>query len=261
MLCAIIMLLPFLWMVCVSFMNNSQIFSQELTFIPKPFTFINYGEVANSIPLSRYFINSLFVATVTTILNVIISVCAGFAFARLNYKHKDKLFLLILITMLIPPQVNIVPLFFLIRELHLINTYWALILPGIISGFSIFLMRQYFLSLPKELELAAKIDGSSIYQIFTHIFLPLSIPAIITIAIFSFISVWNSFMWPLIVTNKSSLFTLPVGLAIFKGSFREIIDWGELMACSCVSVLPVIILFIIGKKYLISGLTDGSVKE
>lgn len=260
-LCAISMLLPFFWMLSVSFMMNEEIFTGGIKFIPDTFSLKNYKEVIHTLSVGRYFINSFFVAVITTLLNVIISTLAGYAFARLKFKCKNKLFLIVILTMMIPPQVNIIPLFFLVRELNLINTYWALILPGIISGFSIFLMRQYFLSLPKELELSAKIDGCNIYKIFFKIFLPLAIPAITTISIFSFIASWNSFMWPLIVINSEKLYTLPVGLAVFKGSFREIINWGELMACSCISTIPVILLFIFGKKYFINGILNGAIKE
>ena len=163
--------------------------------------------------------------------------------------------------MLIPPQVNIIPLFFLMRELHLIDTYQALILPGLFGGFGIFLMRQYFLGLPKDLEEAAKIDGCNIFHTFFKLALPLALPTVATLALFTFVTSWNSFLWPLIVTNTDGMRTLPVGLAIFKGSFREITLWGELLACSVICTIPVIGVFLIGKKYFINDIMQGGVKE
>lgn len=260
-LIAFSMLYPFFAMINLSFVQSDKIFTQAGKIIYTGFTLDNYKNVFNQIPLSRYFFNSLVVASFTTAGQVIFSALAGYAFARLNFRVKNVLFLIILITMLIPPQVNIIPLFFLMREMHLIDTYQALILPGLFGGFGIFLMRQYFLGLPKELEEAAKIDGCNIFQTFFKIALPLAIPTVATLALFTFVTTWNSFMWPLIVTNSESMRTLPVGLAIFKGSFREITLWGELLACSVICTIPVIGVFLIGKKYFINDIMQGGVKE
>lgn len=163
--------------------------------------------------------------------------------------------------MFIPPQVNIIPLFFLMRELHLVDTYQALILPGLFGGFGVFMMRQYFLGFSKELEDAAIIDGCNKFQMFFKIAMPLAMPAIATLAIFTFITSWNSFIWPLIVTNSESMRTLPLGLAIFKGSYREITMWGDLFACSVVCAVPTILIFLLQKKYLINDVLKGAVKE
>jgi multiple sugar transport system permease protein len=202
-------------------MSNQQIFSYPPELIPSPIKLNNYPEVSNKIPLFRYFLNSVFVASATTIGPLITCSMAASAFARLNFKFKNIIFLVFLGTMMIPPQVNIVPLFYLMRELYWIDTYWALIVPGMFGGFGIFLLRQWFLGFPKELEDAAKIDGCTPLTTFLFIALPLALPAIVTLGIFSFITSWNSFMWPLIVTNSNAMKTLPVGLAAFQGSFRE----------------------------------------
>lgn len=249
-LIAISMLYPFFAMVNLSFVNDDAIFSQAGKILYSGFTLENYKNVFTQIPLSRYFLNSLIVASVTTAGQVIFAALAGYAFARFNFKFKNLLFLIILITMLVPPQVNIIPLFFLMRELHLIDTYSALILPGLFGGFGIFLMRQYFLGFPKDLEEAAKIDGCNLFETFFKIALPLALPTVATLALFTFVTTWNSFMWPLIVTNSESMRTLPVGLAIFKGSFREITLWGELLACSVICTIPVIGVFLAGKNIL-----------
>lgn len=260
-LIALSMLVPFFAMVNLSFSQNNAIFSYPLSILPKNWTFENYISVFSSIPITRYFLNSLIIATITTIGQVIFSAFAGYAFARLKFKGSDFLFLAILITMMIPPQVNIIPLFFLMRELHLIDTYQALIIPGFFGGFGIFMFRQFFLNLPKDLEESSRIDGCNIFETFCKIALPLALPTIATLAIFTFISSWNSFMWPLIVTNSDSMRTLPLGLAIFKGSFREVIVWGDLLACAVICTIPTILIFIIGKKYFINDLLQGSLKE
>lgn len=258
---AISMLYPFFAMLNLSLVPNNEIFNQGGKLLYSPLTFNNYFSVFEKIPMWKYFINSLFVASVTTVGQVIISALAGYAFARLKFKWCDGLFLIILITMLVPPQVNIIPLFFLMRQLHWVNTYQALILPGLFGGFGIFMMRQYFLGLPKDLEEAAKIDGCNIFSTFFKIVLPLVIPVIATLSIFTFVTTWNSFIWPLIITNSESMRTLPVGLAIFKGSFREITLWGDLLACSVICTIPVVGVFLFGKKYFINDIMQGGVKE
>ena len=210
--------------------------------------------------LIKYFLNSLIIAVCTTLGQVLISALAGYGFARLKFRGSEALFFIFVLTMMVPPQVNIVPLFYLMSKLGWINTYQALIIPGIFGGFGVFMMRQYFLNFSSELDDASKLDGCNPFQTFYKIALPYAIPAIATLTIFTFVTTWNSFMWPFIVTNTDSMRTLAVGLTIFKGSFREITLWGELMACSCICSIPVIIVFLIGKKYLINT-QEGAVKE
>lgn len=260
-LIAVIMLYPFFAMLNLSFVPNGEIFNQGGKLFYTPLTLHNYTDVFEKIPLWKYFFNSLFVALITTFGQVIFCAFAGYAFARLNFKFRDTLFLIVLITMLVPPQVNIIPLFFIMRQLGWINSYQALIIPGLFGGFGIFMMRQYFLGLPKDLEEAARIDGCNIFTMFCKVILPISLPVIATLAIFTFVSCWNSFMWPLIVTNTESMRTLPVGLAVFKGSFREITLWGDLLACSVICSIPVILVFLAGKKYFINDIMQGSIKE
>lgn len=255
------MIAPFFWMLLTSFMSDTQLFSNTISLIPSPFVWENYPNIFNKIPLLVYFLNSLVVATATTIGQIVTCSTAAYAFARLNFKYKELLFLSFLATMMIPPQVNIVPLFFLMRELHWIDTFQALIIPGIFGGFGIFLLRQWFLSLPKDLEDAGKIDGCNPFQVFLYIALPLAIPAIATLGIFSFIASWNSFMWPLISTSSDSMRTLPVGIAAFKGSFRDTTEWAQLMAASVISIIPVVIIFVVGQKYFVKGIMTGGVKE
>ncbi len=258
---AISMIAPFLWMISVSFMTEGQIFAQPPKILPQPVIFSNYINIFQKIPFAVYFLNSAIVSAATTFFQVLFSAMAGYAFARANFRYKNALFFLFLVTMMIPPQVNIIPLFFLMRTFNWIDTYQALILPGLFGGFGVFLMRQWFLGTSKEIEDAAKIDGCSFVQVFFQIALPSALPALATLAIFTFITSWNSFMWPLIVTNSESVMTLPVALAQFKGSFREVIQWGDLMACSVILSVPVLLIFILGKKYFINDIMSGGLKE
>lgn len=256
-LLAFSMILPFFMMFLISLSGNENIFTDYKNI---NLSFCAYNNVFHSIPVIRYFLNSLIVALSTTIGQVIISALAGYGFARLDFKGKDILFFIFILTMMVPSQVNIVPLFYLMSKLGWINTYQALIVPALFGGFGVFFMRQYFLNFSNELEEASKLDGCNIFQTFFKIALPCAIPAVATLSIFTFVSSWNSFMWPLIVTNTESMRTLAVGLTIFKSTFREVTLWGELMACSCICSIPVITVFIIGKKYLINNPLDGAVK-
>ena len=257
-LLALSMVIPFFMMFLISLSGNENIFTDYKNI---NLSLLSYKNVFSSIPVIRYFLNSLIVALFTTAGQIVIAALAGYGFARLDFKGKDFLFFIIILTMMVPPQVNIVPLFFIMSKLGWINTYQALIIPGIFGGFGVFMMRQYFLSFSKELEDASKLDGCNIFQAFYKIALPCAMPAIATLGIFTFVTTWNSFMWPLIVTNTESMRTLAVGLTVFKSSFREITLWGELMACSCICSIPVILIFITGKKYLINNPMSGAVKE
>ena len=258
---AISMLLPFIYMICLSFMTDEQVFSSNLSFLPSPFTVENYTYVVKNSDILRYFFNSMLVSIITTLGQVIIAAMAGYAFSRFKFKYKEVLFFLIIVSMMIPPQVNIVPLFFIMKQFHWIDTYWALIVPGLFGGFGVFMMRQWFKSQPIDMEMAAKIDGCSAFQVFCKIALPLALPAIMTLGIFTFITTWNSFMWPLIVTNSDFIRTLPLGLADFKGSFREVTDWGALTAYSVICSVPVIGVFLLGRKYFINDILNGGIKE
>lgn len=253
---ALSMVIPFLLMFLISLSGEENIFTNNTSL-----TFAAYKNVFHSIPIIRYFLNSLIVASLTTVGQILISALAGYGFAKFDFKGKEVLFFIIILSMMVPPQVNIVPLFYLMSKLGWINTYQALILPGIFGGFGVFLMRQYFQSLSKELEDASRLDGCNCFQTFFKIALPCAMPAVATLGIFTFVSAWNSFMWPLIVTNTESMRTLAVGLTVFKSSFREITLWGELMACSCICSVPVIFIFMFGKKYLINNPMQGAIKE
>lgn len=255
------MFLPFLLMIALAFSPYEKSLTYPPILIPSDVTINNFKEVMTSNNFFRYFFNSLVVSLFTTFGQIITCSMAAYAFARLEFKFKNHIFLLFLSTMMIPTQVNLVPLFSMMHKLGWINTYFALIIPGLFSAFGIFLMRQYYITLPKELEESAKIDGCNQWKIFWKIFFPLSLPSIVTLSIFSFITSWNSFLWPLLVINSDYLKTLPVALASFKSSFREVINWSLIMAGTLISVIPSLLIFIFGQKYFISGITTGSVKD
>lgn len=256
-LLALSMVIPFFMMFLISLSGQENIFTDYKNI---NLSLCAYKNVFNSIPVVKYFLNSFIVASLTTAGQVAISALAGYGFARCNFRGKEPLFFIFILTMMVPSQVNIVPLFYLMSKLHWINTYQALIVPGLFGGFGVFFMRQYFMSFSRELEEASKLDGCNIFQTFIKVALPCALPAIATLSIFTFVTTWNSFMWPLIVTNTESMRTLAVGLTIFKSTFREVTLWGELMACSCICSIPVILVFITGKKYLINNPLDGAVK-
>ena len=256
-LTALLMLFPFALMFLISLTGNENIF---LDYKNINLSLCAYKNVFDSIPIVKYFLNSFAVSSLTALGQVVVAALAGYGFARLKFKGSEVLFFLILLTMLVPPQVNIVPLFYLMSKLGWINSYQALIIPGIFGGFGVFMMRQYFLNFSAELEDAAKLDGCGPFQMFFKVAMPCAVPAIATLAIYTFVVTWNSFMWPLIVTNTDSMRTLAVGITIFKGSFRELTLWGELMASACICSIPVILIFIIGKKYLINA-QEGAIKE
>lgn len=257
---AISMLVPFLWMLATSLMSSQQIYAFPPQLIPNPARWQNYPEALNSVPLVRFFWNSLIVATLTTAGQLVTASMAGYAFARLKFPFRNTLFFLFLATMMIPPQVNIVPLFILMSKMGWIDSFYALIIPGLFGAFGIFLLRQFFMGFPNELEQAARLDGCNPWQIYWYIALPTALPALATLGIFSFITSWNSFLWPLIVTHSETMRTLPVGLAAFKGAFRENTQWGPLMAAGVISVVPALLVFLAGQKYFIKGLMAGSLK-
>jgi multiple sugar transport system permease protein len=252
---------PFWIMIVTSLAGPDAIFRNPPEFWPSHPHWENYYRLFQTVPIARYFWNSVLVSVVTTVGHVLFSAMAGYAFSRLRFRAKNVVFFIFLMTLMVPPQVNIVPLFFLMKTFGWLDTYWALIVPGLTGAFGVFMLRQWFNGLPKELEDAARLDGCHSGQIFWRVALPLATPALAALAIFVFINSWNSFMWPLIVTNSEELRTLPVGLAALKGSFRDTTDWALLMAAATLSILPVVLVFLIGQKQFMKGMLSGGVKE
>jgi multiple sugar transport system permease protein len=258
---ALLMAMPFWVMVVTSLVTPNSVFQMPPRLWPDGWHWENYQRLFKLAPIGVYFFNSVLVSVITTVGHVLCSAMAGYAFSRLHFPHKNKIFFLFLVTLMVPPQVNIVPLFFLMKTFHWLDTYAALIVPGLFGAFGVFMLRQWFNGLPRELEDAARIDGCNPWQVFWRVALPLATPALAALAIFVFLGAWNSFMWPLIVTNSDQIRTLPVGIATLKGSFRDTTDWTILMAAATLSILPVVGVFLLGQKQFMQGMLAGGVKE
>jgi len=252
------MLLPFLWMISTSLKEPGAVFTYPPEWIPKPVVFKNYSEAWNAVPFGRFFINSIIVAVCITFGQLFTASLAGYAFARLEFPGKDKLFLAYLATMMIPGQVTMIPIFIVLKTLGWIDTYKALILPGMFTAYGTFMLRQFFLTIPKDLEEAAIIDGCSRFTIYLKIILPLSKPALATLGTFVFLGSWNDFMWPLIVTNSMEMKTLPIGLASFQGLYTT--DWTLLMAASVIVLAPVLIVYIFNQRFFTKGIVMTGLK-
>jgi multiple sugar transport system permease protein len=252
------MVLPFLWMLSTSLKTYSSVFVfniSDIQWIPKPFYFRNYVDVWKVVPFAKFYLNSVFVCVAVTFGQVATSALAAYAFARLKFPGRDKIFFAYLATMMIPGSVTIIPVFALMRQLGWIDTYKALIIPAIFSAYGTFLLRQFFMTIPRDLEDAAKIDGCSLWGIFRQVILPLSKTAIATLTIFVSLGNWVSFMWPLLVTNSIEKRTLPIGLAYFQELYQYAQpDWGLLMAGSLVTMVPVIILFLFNQRFFVEGI-------
>lgn len=262
MLGALAMVAPFMWMVTTSLKEPGSIFSPHRVWwqdwIPVQFYWKNYALAWKAVPFARFYLNSLFVSLCVTAGQVMTSAMSAYAFARLRFPGRDAIFFGYLATIMVPGAVTMIPVFILLRSLGWIDTYKAVILPGIFTAYGTFLLRQFFLTLPTELEDAAKIDGCSYFGIFWRIILPLSKPALATLTTFTFMGSWLNFMWPLIVLNTHSKFTLPVGLAYFQSLHHT--DWALLMGGSLMMILPILIVFLINQRYFVEGIKLTGIK-
>jgi multiple sugar transport system permease protein len=251
-------LLPMFWMISASFMPAGAANSYPPRLLPQHPTLEHYRTLFTRLNLSRYLLNSMIIATTVTVVSLLINSMAGYAFAKLRFRYRDRVFRFLTLGLVIPVQVSMLPLFLLLRELGLVNTYWGVIIPGLASIFGIFLIRQYATSIPDDLIDAARIDGASEFRIYWSIVLPVIRPILATLAIWTFLSTWNDFMWPLIVLNDESMYTLPVALANLAG--ERVQDTELMMAGSVLTVLPVLLVFLVLQKYYVEGITAGSVK-
>ncbi len=255
---ALAMIVPFIWMLSTSLKEPSQVFIYPPKWIPQALAFKNYLKTWTLVPFGRFFINSLLVAVWVTFGQLLTSSLAAYSFARLRFPGRDTLFIIFLGTMMVPFQVTMIPVYILMRELGWVDTYYALIIPNLFSAYGCFLLRQFFLTIPTELEDAAKIDGGSYLTIYSKIILPLAKPALATLGVFTFMASWNSFIWPLIVVNSIEMQTLPLGLASFQGLYTT--DWTLLMAGTVIALIPVLIIFIFAQRFFIEGITLSGVK-
>jgi len=214
--------------------------------------------VAQTIPLGRFFVNSLVVAVATTALQLLTCSMAAYAFARVRFRGRGPLFLVYLATLMVPAQVTLTPLFILMRLFGLTDTYAGLILPGVTSAFGVFLLRQFFMTIPRELEEAAFLDGASHWTVYARIILPLARSGLAALTIFSFMGSWNSFLWPLLVTSDQNLMTLPLGLSTLQGQYST--AWNQLMAGTVLSIIPIIIVYILAQRHFVEGLALSGIK-
>lgn len=255
---AILMLVPLIWTVSTSLKAPGSEFNIPVRWIPETWHFDNYLQVADRVPLARWFFNSFVVAVAATLGQMLTGSMAGYAFARLRFRGRNTTFLLYLATMMIPPQVTIIPLFIIVRAFGWYDTYPGLIVPGLFGAFSVFIMRQFFLTIPNELEDAARIDGANHWQIYWRVMLPLSGPALATLGTFTFMGFWNSFLYPLVITRTEAMRTLPVGLSVFRDTFTT--EWTLLTAGLVMSLIPVVIAFLLGQRYFVRGITMTGIK-
>lgn len=255
---AVTMLVPFLWMLSTSLKEAGAVFTFPPQWIPKPVVWRNYVDAWNAVPFGRFYLNSIFIAACQTFGVLLTSSLAAYAFARLEFPGRDKLFFLYLATMMLPGAVTMIPTFILLKMVGWIDTYKALIIPGLFTAYGTFLLRQFFMGIPSDLEDAARIDGCSKMGIYRHVVIPLSKPALATLGTMTFIGSWNNFMWPLIVTNSMEKKTLPIGLASFQGLYTT--DWTLLMAASIIVMVPTLIVFIFNQRFFVEGIKLSGMK-
>ncbi|MHB1652647.1 MAG: carbohydrate ABC transporter permease [Desulfitobacteriaceae bacterium] len=256
----VLILLPFYWMVVTSFKPDVEISSYPPTLIPQHWTLSHYREAFEQFGFAVYIRNSIIVAIVSTVLVLAFASMAGFAIARLPVRGKRGLMISFLMISMFPAIAIVSPLYMLLRDLHWLNSYQALIIPytAFHLPFAIWILRNYFLEVPKALLEAARLDGASVFQIFSRIFLPLTLPGLFTAAIFTFVATWTEFFMAFVFNQSNSMRTIPVGIALFSGQYN--VPYGTIFAGSLVSVLPIVILAVIFRKWIVSGLTQGAVK-
>lgn len=252
-------LLPLLWMIAASLMPAGEATRFPPSLHPGSFTTEHYRTLFARLDVGRYLMNSALLASAVTVIAVLVNSAAGYAFAKLHFAGRDGLFRALLALLVVPAQVSMLPLFLLVKELGLVNTYGAVILPGMASVFGIFLVRQYALSIPDSMLDAARIDGASELRIYWSLALPACRPILVTLALFTFMGTWNDFLWPLIVLTDDAMYTLPVALANLVGEHAQ--DTELMLAGSVLTVLPVTLLFLALQRYYIAGILGGSVKE
>lgn len=256
---SVVTMAPLLWMVSASLMPAGEATSVPPRWLPSHVTLEHYRALFTRLDVARQLANSTLLASAVTLVSLGFNSMAGYAFAKLRFHGRDRLFQLLLGALVIPAQVSMLPLFLLLKELHLVNTYWGVLVPGLTSVFGIFLVRQYALSIPDTLLDAARVDGAGELRVFWSMVLPYCRPVLVTLAVFTFLGTWNDFLWPLIVLSDDRRYTLPVGLANLLGEHAQ--DTELMMAGSVLTVLPVIALFVILQRHYIAGIMSGAVKQ
>ncbi|MBI9103026.1 MAG: carbohydrate ABC transporter permease [Spirochaetales bacterium] len=252
-------LTPFLWMISTALKQSEYVLSIPPRFIPDPVSISSFTRLFDIFPMGRMFFNSVVVTAAALLGQLVTSAMAAYAFARIEFRFRKVLFFLYVMTLMVPYQVTVTPLFILMSKLRLVNTYGGLILPVFYSAFGVFLLHQAFLTMPRELEESAFIDGASPGIVFLRIYLPLIKPSMVTLGVLSFMGVWNSFLWPLFVIRDQEMMTLPVGLAALQGEYLT--EWNMVMAGALISLVPIIIVFLLAQKYFIQGMSRSGIKN
>ncbi len=258
-LVAAAMLLPFVWMIATSLKPESDIFRYPTDLLPRHPTFAAYRDVWRRIPFARFFINTVIFAGGVTMLSLLLDSLTAFALARLRFRGRELCFWIILATLMVPFQITLIPLFVTVFQFHWLNTYQGLIIPRATNAFGIFLLRQFFITLPRDLDDAARLDGASDFRVYWQIVLPLSKPALATLAIFHFMYNWNDFLWPLVITSSTNMRTLPAGLTLFMGQY--VIEHAVLMAGAVISLAPLALAFFLAQRYFVRGVVMTGLKE
>lgn len=253
---AVIMMTPIIFMFSASFKYNNQIY--DLALITSDMTLSNYTYLFDNTEYFSWFFNSIFVAIITTICVLFFDSLVGYTLAKFKFKGRKIIFIAILSTLMIPTEMLVIPWYILARDLGLLDSYIGLIFPGIMTGFGVFLMKQFFESVPDDYLDAARVDGVGEFQIFTKVAMPLVAPALSALAIFTFLGNWTAFLWPLIVTSSAELYTVPVGLSSFSGEFQS--DWELIMTGAAVATLPTLLVFLFLQRYIIRGVILGGLK-
>lgn len=268
----VVVIFPFIWMVSTSITPAADVFAWPPRLIPQDIRWSNYLEAATVIPLQRYFVNSIIVSVTTVVLAIVLNSMAAYALARLEFPGRNLIFLFILGTIMIPPQVTMIPLFLMFKNFPLmggndllgrggtglIDTYQSLILPGLASTFGVYLLREAFRAIPSELIDAARVDGASEFRIFWQVALPLVKPSLAAMSLLIFTFSWNEFLWPLIMTNTPAMRTIQLGLSAFKGQYFT--EWHLLMAATVLSTIPVMVVYLIGQRYFVQGVATTGLK-
>ena len=258
-LATLVVVLPLLWMVLNSFKQPSEIVTTQLQFLPQAPTLDNYQAAMTTVPFGRFFANSLIVTVVGSTVKVVLAILTAYALVFVHFPFKNVVFVLILVALMVPAQVSILPNYILIAGMGGKNTLWGIILPGLGTAFGTFLLRQHFLTLPKSILEAAELDGAGHWRRLWRVVAPVSLPSIATVALVTVVSEWNDYIWPLIITDKPESMTLPVGLTLLQNTESNGAGWGILMAGSVLVILPILVVFAMLQRYIVAGLTQGSV--
>ena len=256
---ACMMALPFVWMVLSSLKDLSQVFVVPPKWIPDPFIWSNYKDSLTALPFGRAYFNSFYINIIVVVSQLVTCSMAAYAFAKITFPFREPLFVLFLATMMVPGQVTIIPLYLIMKNIGWLDTHLAIIVPSaLLHAFGVFLLRQFFRGIPKEMEEAAIVDGANRWTIYARIMIPLIKPALSALGIFTFLGMWNNFFNPLIFLSSTDKFTVPMMLNLYRGMYAT--DWTLMMAGASIALVPVLIVYIIGQKYIIEGVTLSGIK-